>query len=134
MEMRQLKICATCFDISVGLLRVLEMVVNVASNIFLDAENPSAEILLGRLYQVSFLSQVLKLCIFVSFQLLFSDKYFISVYGSLPNNENSPWFCIINIEWLSCQFFQKLNEKYPYQPNIYEVHTKHDALVYCKVV
>ena len=63
-EMRQLKICATCFDISVGLLRVLEMVVNVASNIFLDAENPSAEILLGRLYQVSFLSQVLKLCIF----------------------------------------------------------------------
>ena len=64
MEMRQLKICATCFDISVGLLRVLEMVVNVASNIFLDAENPSAEILLGRLYQVSLLSQVLKLFMF----------------------------------------------------------------------
>ena len=64
MEMRQLKICATCFDISVGLLRVLEMVVNVASNIFLDAETPSAEILLGRLYQVSFLSQVLKLFMF----------------------------------------------------------------------
>lgn len=51
-EMRQLKICATCFDISVGLLRVLEMVVNVAGNIFLDETTPSAELLLGRLYQV----------------------------------------------------------------------------------
>lgn len=52
MEMRQLKICATCFDISVGLLRVLEMVSDVASGVFLDAENPSTELLLSRLYQV----------------------------------------------------------------------------------
>ena len=50
--MRQLKICATCFDISVGLLRVLEMVTDVAGAIFLDGKNPSAELLLSRLYQV----------------------------------------------------------------------------------
>ena len=78
---------------------------------------------------------ILKHFVFVSFQLLFSDKYFISVCGSLPINENSPWFCIIYIEWLSCQFFSSnWMKKYTYQPNIYEVHTKLDALVYCKVV
>lgn len=52
-EMRQLKICATCFDISVGLLRVIEMVTSVAGSLFLDAHNPSSEILLSRLYQVA---------------------------------------------------------------------------------
>ena len=50
---RQLKICATCFDISVGLLRVVEMIVNLVPEILTDWKRPSAELLLCRLFQVS---------------------------------------------------------------------------------
>ncbi|XP_067938284.1 E3 ubiquitin-protein ligase RNF123-like [Watersipora subatra] len=50
-EMKQLKICATCFDISVGLLRVLEMVTDVAPDIFLSSVSSSSDTLLSRLYQ-----------------------------------------------------------------------------------
>ena len=45
--------CATCFDLSVSLLRVLEMTVTLVPDIFLDWARPSAELLLRRLAQVS---------------------------------------------------------------------------------
>lgn len=52
-ESRQLKICATCFDLAVSLLRVLEMISTVAWDIFSDPNQSSSEILLARLCQVS---------------------------------------------------------------------------------
>lgn len=52
MDSRQLKVCATCFDLSVSLLRVLEMTVTLAPEIFLDWNRPSSELLLRRLAQV----------------------------------------------------------------------------------
>uniref|UniRef100_A0A1A8LKQ6 E3 ubiquitin-protein ligase RNF123 n=1 Tax=Nothobranchius pienaari TaxID=704102 RepID=A0A1A8LKQ6_9TELE len=56
-DTRQLKVCATCFDLSVSLLRVLEMTVTLVPDIFLDWSRPSAELLLRRLAQL--LNQVL---------------------------------------------------------------------------
>ncbi|XP_039932408.1 E3 ubiquitin-protein ligase RNF123 [Hirundo rustica] len=56
-DSRQLKVCATCFDLSVSLLRVLEMTVTLAPEIFLDWTRPSSELLLRRLAQL--LNQVL---------------------------------------------------------------------------
>ncbi|KAF3690373.1 E3 ubiquitin-protein ligase RNF123 [Channa argus] len=52
-DTRQLKVCATCFDLSVSLLRVLEMTVTLVPEIFLDWSRPSAELLLRRLAQVT---------------------------------------------------------------------------------
>jgi Kip1 ubiquitination-promoting complex protein 1 len=54
---RQLKICATCFDISVRLLRVLEMIVTLVPEFFTDWAKSSAESLIARLFQL--LCQVL---------------------------------------------------------------------------
>uniref|UniRef100_A0A3B4GVD5 E3 ubiquitin-protein ligase RNF123 n=1 Tax=Pundamilia nyererei TaxID=303518 RepID=A0A3B4GVD5_9CICH len=51
-DTRQLKVCATCFDLSVSLLRVLEMTVTLVPEIFLDWSRPSAELLLRRLAQL----------------------------------------------------------------------------------
>lgn len=51
-DSRQLKVCATCFDLSVSLLRVLEMAVTLVPEIFLDAAQPTSEMLLQRLAQV----------------------------------------------------------------------------------
>ncbi|XP_077582387.1 E3 ubiquitin-protein ligase RNF123 isoform X2 [Stigmatopora nigra] len=56
-DTRQLKVCATCFDLSVSLLRVLEMTVTLVPEIFLDWSRPSAELLLRRVAQL--LNQVL---------------------------------------------------------------------------
>nr|XP_023667118.1 E3 ubiquitin-protein ligase RNF123 [Paramormyrops kingsleyae] len=56
-DTRQLKVCATCFDLSVSLLRVLEMTVTLVPEIFFDWARPSAELLLRRLAQL--LNQVL---------------------------------------------------------------------------
>lgn len=56
-DSRQLKVCATCFDLSVSLLRVLEMTVTLVPEIFLDWRRPSSELLLRRLAQL--LNQVL---------------------------------------------------------------------------
>lgn len=53
MDTRQLKVCATCFDLSVSLLRVLEMTVTLVPEVFLDAAQPTSEMLLQRLAQVS---------------------------------------------------------------------------------
>lgn len=52
-ESRQLKICATCFDLAISLLRVLEMISTVARDVFSDPTQYSSEILLARLCQVS---------------------------------------------------------------------------------
>ena len=52
LEQRQMKICATCFEISICLFRVIEMVVSIAPRLFSDAANPSADLLLHRLIQV----------------------------------------------------------------------------------
>lgn len=52
-ESRQLKICATCFDLAISLLRVLEMISTVARDVFSDPMQSSSEILLARLCQVS---------------------------------------------------------------------------------
>ncbi|KAK3585943.1 hypothetical protein CHS0354_038485 [Potamilus streckersoni] len=52
LETRQLKICSTCFEISVCLFRVLEMAVNIASDLFLDPAKPSSDLLLSRLIQL----------------------------------------------------------------------------------
>ncbi|XP_008211688.1 E3 ubiquitin-protein ligase RNF123 isoform X2 [Nasonia vitripennis] len=51
-ESRQLKICATCFDLAVSLLRVLEMIASIAPNVFTDSSLPSSENLLARLCQL----------------------------------------------------------------------------------
>ncbi|KAM3915781.1 E3 ubiquitin-protein ligase RNF123 isoform 2-T2 [Leptodactylus fuscus] len=56
-DSRQLKVCATCFDLSVSLLRVLEMTVTLVPDIFLDWSRSSSELLLRRLAQL--LNQVL---------------------------------------------------------------------------
>ena len=51
-EARQLKICGTCFEISICLFRVVEMMVNLAPQYFTDWSKPSAELLMNRLIQV----------------------------------------------------------------------------------
>nr|XP_020771706.1 E3 ubiquitin-protein ligase RNF123 isoform X1 [Odocoileus virginianus texanus]XP_020771707.1 E3 ubiquitin-protein ligase RNF123 isoform X1 [Odocoileus virginianus texanus]XP_020771710.1 E3 ubiquitin-protein ligase RNF123 isoform X1 [Odocoileus virginianus texanus]XP_020771711.1 E3 ubiquitin-protein ligase RNF123 isoform X1 [Odocoileus virginianus texanus]XP_020771712.1 E3 ubiquitin-protein ligase RNF123 isoform X1 [Odocoileus virginianus texanus]XP_020771713.1 E3 ubiquitin-protein ligase RN len=56
-DSRQLKVCATCFDLSVSLLRVLEMTITLVPEIFLDWARPTSEMLLRRLAQL--LNQVL---------------------------------------------------------------------------
>ncbi|XP_063797519.1 E3 ubiquitin-protein ligase RNF123 [Pseudophryne corroboree] len=56
-DSRQLKVCATCFDLSVSLLRVLEMTVTLIPDIFLDWSRSASELLLRRLAQL--LNQVL---------------------------------------------------------------------------
>ncbi|XP_043273679.1 E3 ubiquitin-protein ligase RNF123-like isoform X1 [Venturia canescens] len=51
-ESRQLKICATCFDLAVSLLRVIEMIATIAPAIFNDPARFSSENLLIRLCQL----------------------------------------------------------------------------------
>jgi Kip1 ubiquitination-promoting complex protein 1 len=51
-EHRQMKICSTCFDVTVSLLRTIEMVICVAPNVMLDKHLPKCEMLLVRLLQV----------------------------------------------------------------------------------
>jgi len=51
-ESRQLKICVTCFDLSVALIRVLEMTAVLALPIFTDVSRPASNRLLSRLCQV----------------------------------------------------------------------------------
>lgn len=53
-ESRQLKICATCFDLAVSLLRVIEMMATIAPAIFNDPAQFSSENLLIRLCQVTY--------------------------------------------------------------------------------
>jgi len=48
---RQLKICSTCFDITVGLLRVIEMIVCLHPQAFVAGNTQHSELLLQRLLQ-----------------------------------------------------------------------------------
>ena len=52
-ETRQLRTCGICFDLTVGLLRVLEMVCSIVPEVFTDRSRSSAELTLTRLFQVS---------------------------------------------------------------------------------
>ncbi|CAG7734881.1 unnamed protein product [Allacma fusca] len=56
-ESRQLKICCTCFELTQALLRVVEMIFNIASPVLNDFTRDSAQSLLGRLCML--LSQIL---------------------------------------------------------------------------
>ncbi|XP_031562489.1 E3 ubiquitin-protein ligase RNF123-like isoform X2 [Actinia tenebrosa] len=58
LEKRQLRTCAVCFDLTVGLLRVLEMVSTVTPQVFTDWKMESSELHIARLFQL--LTQVLK--------------------------------------------------------------------------
>uniref|UniRef100_A0ABD2WQJ0 RING-type E3 ubiquitin transferase n=1 Tax=Trichogramma kaykai TaxID=54128 RepID=A0ABD2WQJ0_9HYME len=51
-ESRQLKVCATCFDLAVSLIRVLEMIASKAVEIFADPSLPTSDNLLARLCQL----------------------------------------------------------------------------------
>ncbi|XP_014215618.1 E3 ubiquitin-protein ligase RNF123 [Copidosoma floridanum] len=51
-ESRQLRICATCFELAVSLLRVIEMTASIASEVFTDFTLPSSSNLLARLCQL----------------------------------------------------------------------------------
>lgn len=49
---RQLKICSMCFDLTISLMRALEMIVNIAPEIFKDSSRPNSDNLLGRVSQL----------------------------------------------------------------------------------
>ncbi|GAB1599201.1 E3 ubiquitin-protein ligase RNF123-like isoform X2 [Argonauta hians] len=51
-DTRQLKFCATCFQITISLLRVVEMIVFISPGFFTDYSKPSSELLLTRLIQL----------------------------------------------------------------------------------
>lgn len=51
-ESRQLKICSMCFELTVSLMRSLEMIITVAPQIFLDPDRPNSDILLGKVCQL----------------------------------------------------------------------------------
>ncbi|KAL9960346.1 hypothetical protein ACROYT_G033793 [Oculina patagonica] len=57
LDSRQLRTCAVCFDLTVGLMRVLEMVATAAPEVFTDWKRQSAELHIARLFQL--LTQVL---------------------------------------------------------------------------
>lgn len=57
LEHRQMKICSTCFDVTVSLLRTIEMTICVAPNVMLDKHLPKSEMLLIRLLQL--ISQII---------------------------------------------------------------------------
>lgn len=49
---RQLKICSMCFDLTISLMRALEMIVNIAPEIFKDPSRSNSENLLTRVLQL----------------------------------------------------------------------------------
>ncbi|XP_055377471.1 E3 ubiquitin-protein ligase RNF123 [Condylostylus longicornis] len=56
-EPRQLKICSMCFELTVSLMRSLEMVIRVAPSIFHDPNRANSDLILNRVAQL--ISQVL---------------------------------------------------------------------------
>lgn len=56
-ETRQKKICSMCFDLTVSLMRALEMLISLAPTIFIDSMRPNSDTLLNRVCQL--ISQVL---------------------------------------------------------------------------
>lgn len=49
---RQLKICSMCFDLTISLMRALEMIVHIAPAIFKDSNRSNSENLLSRVLQL----------------------------------------------------------------------------------
>lgn len=49
---KQLKICSMCFDLTISLMRALEMIVTIAPDIFKDSSRPNSDNLLGRVCQL----------------------------------------------------------------------------------
>ncbi|XP_034661955.1 E3 ubiquitin-protein ligase RNF123 [Drosophila subobscura] len=56
-EPKQLKICSMCFELTVSLMRCLEMIITVAPEIVTDPSRPNSDLLLNRICQL--ISQVL---------------------------------------------------------------------------
>lgn len=56
-ESRQSKICSMCFELTVSLMRTLELMISVSPAVFIDAERPNSITLLNRVCQL--ISQVL---------------------------------------------------------------------------
>uniref|UniRef100_A0A1A9VGU9 RING-type E3 ubiquitin transferase n=1 Tax=Glossina austeni TaxID=7395 RepID=A0A1A9VGU9_GLOAU len=56
-EPKQLKICSMCFELTVSLMRCLEMIITIAPEIFHDAARPNSDLILTRVCQL--ISQVL---------------------------------------------------------------------------
>lgn len=54
-ESRQLKVCSMCFDLTISLMRALEMIISIAPAVFHDQSRPNSDLLLGRICQVSFI-------------------------------------------------------------------------------
>uniref|UniRef100_A0A182PVH9 RING-type E3 ubiquitin transferase n=1 Tax=Anopheles epiroticus TaxID=199890 RepID=A0A182PVH9_9DIPT len=52
-ETKQLKICSMCFELTVSLMRALEMIVTITPNLLQDASRPNSEIILGRICQLA---------------------------------------------------------------------------------
>lgn len=80
-DARQLKICATCFDFVVSLLRVLEMICTICLQVFTDSTRDNTENLLERLCQVSHLHHLLPTRL--SWLLIHRDETFLLVVGEL---------------------------------------------------
>lgn len=56
-DSRQTRICAMCYELTVSLMRALEMIISVAPSLFIDASGPNSATLLSRVCQL--VSQVL---------------------------------------------------------------------------
>lgn len=56
-ESRQSKICSMCFELTVSLMRTLEMMISIAPSVFVDASRPNSITLLNRVCQL--ISQVM---------------------------------------------------------------------------
>lgn len=56
-ETRQSKICSMCFELTVSLMRALEMLISIAPTVFNDPTRPNSDTLLNRVCQL--ISQVL---------------------------------------------------------------------------
>ncbi|EDW84144.1 uncharacterized protein Dwil_GK13978 [Drosophila willistoni] len=56
-EPKQLKICSMCFELTVSLMRCLEMIITISPEIVTDASRPNSDLLLNRICQL--ISQVL---------------------------------------------------------------------------
>lgn len=88
-EGRQVKICAACFEISVCLLRVLEMVATVAPQLFTDWSRPSAELFLKRIMQL--LSQIVM-------RVTVADGAFETLVASpLPGLDGVTYFPVLTV-------------------------------------
>ncbi|XP_058814876.1 E3 ubiquitin-protein ligase RNF123 [Topomyia yanbarensis] len=52
-ETKQLKICSMCFELTVSLMRALEMIVTINPGLLQDASRANSEIILGRICQLA---------------------------------------------------------------------------------